>query len=176
MSTCKRHGKKWTTNEVLNLQREYELLNLTIEQIAEKHERTTESILFKLHSEGLTPSLYEANRYSKKTNKKKVQMQTKVQTKVNEYEDEDEDVDVSDIDSSSDYDDNEESDISDDEDISVDANMNSLSERVWSLETNVVEISSMVKQMFDNMTMMNKSKSKSKSKSKKLAPLRKQHA
>jgi hypothetical protein len=168
MSTCKRHGKKWTTNEVLNLQREYELLNLTIEQIADKHERTIDSILFKLHSEGLTPSLYEANRYSKKTNKKKVQMQTKVQTKV----DEDEDEDVSDIDSSSDYDDNEESDISDDEDISVDANMNSLSERVWSLETNVVEISSMVKQMFDNMTMMNKSKSKSK----KLAPLRKQHA
>jgi len=162
MSTCKRHGKKWTTNEVLNLQREYELLNLTIEQIAEKHERTTESILFKLDSEGLTPSLYEANGYSKKTNKKKVQMQTKVN--------EDEDENVSDIDSSSDYDDNEESDISDDEDMSVDANMNSLSERVWSLETNVVEISSMVKQMFDNMTMTNKSKTK------KLAPLRRQHA
>ena len=39
-----------------------------------------------------------------------------------------------------------------------------LTERIWNLETNVADISSMVKQMFDNMVV---------TKTKKLAPLRK---
>ena len=47
----KRAGKRWTINEVLNLQREYELLELTIQKIAVRHKRTVESILFKLENE-----------------------------------------------------------------------------------------------------------------------------
>ena len=34
----KRAGNKWTINEILQLQREYELLEWTIQQIAEKHD------------------------------------------------------------------------------------------------------------------------------------------
>ena len=33
---CKRHGNKWTTPEVLALQREYELLEMNIYDIASK--------------------------------------------------------------------------------------------------------------------------------------------
>jgi|UniRef100_A0A6C0CHX0 DNA-binding PadR family transcriptional regulator len=48
---CKRVGKKWQTPEILRLQREYELLNLSIDQIAKLHERTIYAILAKIEQE-----------------------------------------------------------------------------------------------------------------------------
>jgi hypothetical protein len=48
----KRSGNKWTINEMLALQREYELLELTVQQIAQKHERSVSAILSKLEKEG----------------------------------------------------------------------------------------------------------------------------
>jgi hypothetical protein len=48
---CKRNGKRWLTPEILRLQREYELLNLPIDQIAKLHERTTYAILAKVEQE-----------------------------------------------------------------------------------------------------------------------------
>ena len=47
-----RVGFKWSVNEVLSLQREFELLGWTIEQIAQKHKRTPSAITFKLYQEG----------------------------------------------------------------------------------------------------------------------------
>jgi hypothetical protein len=158
---CKRHGKKWSISEVLNLQREYELLEWSVQQISEKHQRSVHSILFKLHAEGLTPSLFEATGYVSEKKTPLAKVVAKVTTKVLEE-------DVSDIDSSSDYEDNGD-DVSDYDSeadaVSVDKNVNTLSDRVWNLETSVGEISTMVKQMFDQMT--------NKKKTKKLAPLRK---
>jgi hypothetical protein len=171
--TDKRHGKRWTTSEVLNLQREYELLNWSVQDIAAKHQRSLHSILYKLHAEGLTPSLYEATGYTgvevseKKTPLAKVAATKVAATKVSAkrvIEDEDEEDVMSDTDSSSDYEDDVSEYKSDDE-VSVDCNMNTLSERVWSLETSVGQINSMVKQMFDQMSVQKKTK--------KLAPLRK---
>jgi len=51
MATPRRNGFKWTITEINTLQREYELLELDIQQIAAKHERTVESILYKLYNE-----------------------------------------------------------------------------------------------------------------------------
>ena len=48
----KRHNTKWGVNEVLALQREYELLELSVTEIATKHKRSNKSILFKLTQEG----------------------------------------------------------------------------------------------------------------------------
>jgi hypothetical protein len=45
----KRSGFKWTVNEYLALQREHELLGLSIKQISIKHERSLDSIVFKLN-------------------------------------------------------------------------------------------------------------------------------
>lgn len=53
MNTTKRNGNKWTVNEELALQREYELLGWDIDTIANKHQRTAKSIMYKLSSEGL---------------------------------------------------------------------------------------------------------------------------
>jgi len=55
-----RSGNRWTINELLSLQREYELLEWSVQQIAEKHQRTVEAILFKLEAEGFIASWNEA--------------------------------------------------------------------------------------------------------------------
>ena len=60
-----RVNKKWTVNELLSLQREYELLEMDIFDIALKHKRTTNAILYKLNDEGLIDDFSEARGYDK---------------------------------------------------------------------------------------------------------------
>ena len=48
MNHEQRSGFKWTINETLQVQREYELLNMDIEEIALKHERTVNGIIQKI--------------------------------------------------------------------------------------------------------------------------------
>ena len=52
MNQLKRHYNKWTINEILALQREYELLKMSVSEIAFKHQRSEEAILWKLEGEG----------------------------------------------------------------------------------------------------------------------------
>jgi hypothetical protein len=47
-----RNGKKWNINEILSLQREFQLLQMSIDDIAKKHKRTPKAIMYKLHHEG----------------------------------------------------------------------------------------------------------------------------
>jgi hypothetical protein len=159
MTDCKRFGKKWTIPEVLNLQREYELLKLSVEEIAIRHQRSVDSILFKIDAEGLTPCIGYSNVH-------KIPTFTKIDdAKAKELMLEKDFDEIScDADSSSDFDNNVSEYNSDDDEMCVDCNINTLSDRVWSLETSVEEINNMVKQMFDQMT--------TKRKVKKLAPLR----
>jgi TATA-binding protein-associated factor Taf7 len=53
-TTAKRFGKPWTINESIRLQREFELLELSIDAIATRHQRTPNAIMFKLDQEGLS--------------------------------------------------------------------------------------------------------------------------
>lgn len=48
-----RNGKNWTINECLQLQREFELLKLSIDEISDRHQRTPNAIMFKLNQEKL---------------------------------------------------------------------------------------------------------------------------
>jgi hypothetical protein len=48
MDKCKRFRKRWTIKECLDLQREFELLQLSIDDIALRHKRTPGAIMFKL--------------------------------------------------------------------------------------------------------------------------------
>ena len=178
-----RHGNRWNVNEVLSLQREYELLEMTVQQIADKHNRSIMSIVYKLYAEGFTSSLFEARGYTEKSAVKPDIVSSKRSAK-RVIKDEDEDL-ASDYDSSSDFD--EESDIeSDDEEeyededqdeventilvkqtneVSEDVSeVDKLTERVWSLETSVGEIGTMVRSLFDKLVT---------TKSNKLQPLRK---
>lgn len=123
-----RSGNRWTINELLSLQREYELLEWTVQQIAEKHQRSVEAILFKLEAEGFIMSWAEARGFD---------AQLYQSTWVSSGNDNccsndcvsDENVIVND-------------EISD---------VDKLTERVWNLETSLNEIGSLVKQMFDGM-------------------------
>ena len=152
MSTCKRNGNRWTISEIIRLQREYELLDLTVQQIAQKHQRSTRAILCKLEAEGFISSWNDVRGFN-----------------VKEYEeicsgaiDEEtgDEFDAADSDYV-DYDDEQDDDITvDDEESEVDK----LTERVWNLETSVKDISSMITKMFDNWVSK---------KSSKRAPLRK---
>jgi len=47
-----RNGKRWSVSECLQLQREFELLHLSIVEIATRHKRTPNAIMFKLEKEG----------------------------------------------------------------------------------------------------------------------------
>jgi hypothetical protein len=63
MTTYRRSGFKWTINELLSLQREYDLLELTVQQIAEKHQRSVTAILYRLEDEGFINSWADAKGY-----------------------------------------------------------------------------------------------------------------
>lgn len=62
-----RNGKKWSINEILKLQREYELLELSVLEIAKLHQRSEEAITFKLLTEGFSNNII----ISKKRNNKR---------------------------------------------------------------------------------------------------------
>jgi ABC-type antimicrobial peptide transport system permease subunit len=163
MCDVKRHGKKWTITEVLRLQREYELLNLSVAEMAKNHKRSVASIIYKLESEGFITSLDKTTNDLKNKSSKRSFPVKKSQDKSNSITDKtrNDEMDLeTDADSSSDYDDNDsfvsDNDDSDYEDEEFDmktkeASVDTISDRVWSLETNVQQISSMVKQMFNQM-------------------------
>ena len=65
-----RTGNKWNVNECLELQREYELLEMTVPEIAVFHQRTELAIVYKLYSEGFIPSIEQARGYIQPEHKK----------------------------------------------------------------------------------------------------------
>jgi DNA-binding PadR family transcriptional regulator len=126
MSNYKRSGNKWSINELLTLQREYELLEMDVYEISTKHKRTVEAILHKLESEGFISSWNDARGYSVKVYSVKENKEInnkRVDTVVN-------DTSVSEVDK--------------------------LNDRIWSLETSVEEINGLVKQMLQNMSSKQK--------------------
>lgn len=55
MPSYKRHGKKWTISELLNLEKELDQ-NITIKKIAALHKRSERAILFKIFHQQHTDS------------------------------------------------------------------------------------------------------------------------
>lgn len=66
-----RSGFKWTVNECLRLEREYDLLKLSVDEIALLHQRSPLSIMYKLDSEGIAVfnELYQQTCPNKVSNK-----------------------------------------------------------------------------------------------------------
>jgi hypothetical protein len=144
----RRQGNKWTINELISLQREYELLELTVQQIADKHQRSETAILYKLESEGLIESWNSARGFVSEDYQNSVSS-NKEQVNYDESEDVEE---CCGGDDDEEYQFVEEAE-SDDDDISDDeSEVEKLTERVWSLETSVGEISSMVKNIYSMLS------------------------
>ena len=131
----KRSGNKWTVNEVLSLQREYELLEMSIQEIALKHSRSVEAILYKLDKENFINNWHDARGYNVNFNK------------ADDYEDSDEDEEEDCLEEEQecdeDYDDNVSDNVSDDESDDDDEIVN-LTRRVGFIENTVNEIKNMV--------------------------------
>ena len=170
MSTIKRRGNKWSINEILSLQREYELLEWTIQKIAQKHERTNEAILYKLESEGFISSWNDArgfnsNNYQKNNiisnkNSIKYDCESEEDEQVNDNSDDDEDyIEESEIDEEEEEDEDEDEDNEDEVFNNLKNNkLNKLTDRVWKLETSLNDINIMVKQIFDNLVEIKNNK------------------
>ena len=158
MNTAKRNGNRWTINELLSLQREYELLEWTFQQIAVKHQRTERAILFRLESEGIIDSWDDARGFNIENDVTNVFVCNQ-ELCVDEDEDEDEVRECCDNDSE--YNDDDDDD-DDDESVCDDASeVEKLSERVWGLETAVTDIKDMVQHLFNNLVSTNQKKTKS---------------
>jgi len=148
MTSYKRNGNKWTINETLTLQREYELLELTVQEMSIRHQRSENAILYRLESEGFIECWSEVKGFDLDNYKKNVNGDLIVT--------DDEEVDDDD-DADEDYEEDEEEDDDDEEEVVekdiYEQEVGILSDRVWSLETSVSQISSMVKQIFDVLTL-----------------------
>jgi hypothetical protein len=57
---CKRANKKWTITELIALEREYELLEMNVVEIAVRHKRSVTAIIYKLEAEGFIDSMTSA--------------------------------------------------------------------------------------------------------------------
>ena len=82
----RRANARWTVNECLRLEREFDLLKLSIEEIAALHGRSTNAIMYKLDAEGIADynDVFQ-NR----------QQKLKDEASVSEYEEEQEEASVS---------------------------------------------------------------------------------
>lgn len=150
MKMTKRYGNKWTINEILALQREYELLEWTVDQIAEKHDRTVLAIISKLESEGFIDSWVNARGYYDSEFLNAYYNDESVDDCGQDEDDyDDEDYNEDDEDYNEDYEDDDEVDYENvGQNEQLENNVNQLTHRVWSLETSVSEIGSIVKQIF----------------------------
>ena len=109
MTNYKRVGAKWTVNECLRLQREYELLKLSIDEIAALHQRSSQAIMYKLDAEGIAD--YNVLAVCG-TN---IQLRRSNMSNINKVVDEAYDVE-DDNDSSSDYEEEQDYDLQDNDD------------------------------------------------------------
>lgn len=157
MNKYQRAGFKWSVNEILSLQREFELLGWDIEQIAAKHKRSPDAIMHKLDYEGLADYNVLYSNYHKLNYTMPVYIkQTDALNLLSEYEDENED-DETVFDEYEDEDDDEEYfdeeyQQDDDDDCEDEDEVATLSKRVGGLEESIFEIRDMIKQMMSSFT------------------------
>jgi hypothetical protein len=142
MNAHSRNNFKWGVNEVLSLQREYQLLKLSIDEIAKKHKRTPNAIMLKLDKEGIENynTLY-TNYYKSSGLSQDTEIQPEPESESDddsEYEEEEEEQDEEEDDDDSEYKEEEdESEYYGDDD---DEDDDPLTKRVAKLETEIKEI------------------------------------
>jgi hypothetical protein len=146
MSAIRRNGFRWTINETLALQREYELLQMSIQEIAVKHDRSVAAILFRLEKEGFVSHQTLARGYQDWVDS----CLAEVKRYQDEYHQDAQEDDTGDYGSELD------DDVSD---------LDKLSDRVWTLESSVNDIKDMVSQILTSITPRRYSTSQQKTRS-----------
>jgi len=154
-----RAGFKWTVNEILSLQREFELLGWSIDEIDTKHKRTPYAIMYKLDQEGFADYNVLYSNYNSLN--AEVQIKKNSSLSLNyDYDTEIDDSDVDDDKNDEDYVDNpdieDDDDDDDDDDDYKQDEMDILSHRVYKLETAVYEIQIMVNDLISKQNTTSK--------------------
>ena len=143
MTTYRRSGFKWSVNELLSLQREYELLEWTVQQIAAKHERSVEAILFRLEDEGFIDSWNSARGYNQINYQNAIEGGDSLESNCECSENVDEAVDVDkDVD---------EDDVSSICDAPPNEDIQTLTDRVSSMENSISELKNMMQKMMEKI-------------------------
>lgn len=147
MTTLKRCHYKWNINELLQLQRESELLNMTIQEMAKQHQRGEKAILCRLQQEGFIENWEQANGYTEFVKKNPEFSEMKIISVQHDLDDIDSDSDdESSVESSeSEYSITEEEGKNDDE----------VNNRLFTLEKSLSYLSNMVKQLFEQKVTKN---------------------
>ena len=146
MTIPRRHNFKWSVSEINSLQREYELLELEPQQIANKHNRTVLAVLFKLKEEGIIEnSARNGWKFEKRATGATWVQNLTANQKEDEDEDEDEDRSLSDSSSECSYEEDEEDDSSFRNHIYN--SINSTNNRVAKLEESLDDIKNMISHM-----------------------------
>jgi len=145
-----RAGFKWTVNEILSLQREFELLGWSIDEIALKHKRTPNAIMYKLDQEGFADyNVLYSNYHDLNSRIQQFKKTTNLQLNY-DYDTKIDDSDVDDDKNDEDYVDSQDSEYSEEEEEENDYKqdvIDNLSQRVYNLESVVYEIQLMLNQM-----------------------------
>ncbi len=169
MKRYSRAGFKWSINEVLSLQREFELLGWDIDQIAAKHKRSPDAIIYKLDNEGLADYNVLYSNYYNLNSPIPVSIKNAVSAlnllshhlveddDDDEYLDDSQDEDYEDQDDDDEYvddgDDHDDDEYLDDVDGDDDNEIANLSERVEVLEESIFEIRDMIKKLMTSISV-----------------------
>lgn len=141
MRNHNRSGNRWTVNEVLSLQREFELLGWDIDKIAEKHARSPNAIMFKLDHEGFADYNVLYSNYHNLNAKMPVTKSDTIVLDAIDSECDDDDI------TDEDYQENADEEDNDDEYEDEDEDDDPLARRVSMIETDINEIKNMLKSL-----------------------------
>jgi hypothetical protein len=135
-----RHANKWTVNECLSLNREFELLKLTMPEIALRHGRTVNAIMFKIQAEGWASynDLY-VQTYGAYTEENDLALKSGVENDVSDSESDAslDDEDVNDDDSDEEFVPNVLSDSEDEEEYNDGSNYEFIFQRIRSMQKQI---------------------------------------
>lgn len=148
-----RHNFKWNVNELLSLQREYELLEMTIQDIANKHERSIDAILFRLQKEGFIETWIDARGYQEYS-KTLPYLAGSLDSGINDY---DEDVTDDDLANDKDSDYEEENEISEDDENyehehEDEYDIYNVNQRIWGLENAIKDIKGVINTLLSKIS------------------------
>jgi hypothetical protein len=162
MTAAKRIGNKWTVNEILALQREFQLLEWDLDRIAAKHGRTVQGIMHKLDKEGFAHYNVLYSNYHPVNSLIPIDMNDDLEVEHDEEEEEDllfeddddedyvyetdNDDDDDDDDANDDGDDDDGDDGDDEEHERSSLNLKSLAKRVAALEASLDDIKHLLKE------------------------------
>ena len=153
-----RHNFKWNVNELLSLQREYELLEMTIQDIANKHERSIDAVLFRLQKEGFIETWIDARGYQEYS-KTLPYLAGSLDSSINAY-DYDEDVTDDDLANDKDSDYEEENEISEDDENyehEDEYDIYNVNQRIWGLENAIKDIKCVINKLLSRISPLSPS-------------------